>query len=87
MKQHDERYARAEEYVDLMYKLFESSWRDDAVVPDREKGVYTIPDRIRESTTRANILPYLNLISVSQAHSVLRSCFRPVYGWPASNLQ
>jgi alkanesulfonate monooxygenase SsuD/methylene tetrahydromethanopterin reductase-like flavin-dependent oxidoreductase (luciferase family) len=31
-----------------MYKLFESSWRDDAVVLDREKGIYTIPDRVRE---------------------------------------
>lgn len=30
-----------------MYKLFESSWRDDAVVLDREKGTYTSPDRIR----------------------------------------
>ncbi|KAH7130174.1 luciferase-like domain-containing protein [Dendryphion nanum] len=44
---HDERYAQAEEYVKVMYKLFESSWRDDAVVLDREKGVYTIPDRVR----------------------------------------
>lgn len=31
-----------------MYKLLESSWRDDAVVLDRKKGVYTIPDRVRE---------------------------------------
>jgi alkanesulfonate monooxygenase SsuD/methylene tetrahydromethanopterin reductase-like flavin-dependent oxidoreductase (luciferase family) len=31
-----------------MYKLFESSWRDDAVVLDRTKGVYTVPDRVRE---------------------------------------
>ncbi|KAL1593017.1 hypothetical protein SLS59_009487 [Nothophoma quercina] len=45
---HDERYAQAEEYVKVMYKLFESSWRDDAVVLDREKGVYTVPDRVRE---------------------------------------
>ncbi|KAF2448293.1 dibenzothiophene desulfurization enzyme A [Karstenula rhodostoma CBS 690.94] len=45
---HDERYAQAEEYVKVMYKLFESSWRDDAVVLDRSKGVYTVPDRVRE---------------------------------------
>jgi len=31
-----------------MYKLSESSWRDDAVVLDREKGVYTLPDRVRQ---------------------------------------
>jgi alkanesulfonate monooxygenase SsuD/methylene tetrahydromethanopterin reductase-like flavin-dependent oxidoreductase (luciferase family) len=31
-----------------MYKLLESSWRDDAVVLDRKSGVYTVPDRVRE---------------------------------------
>ena len=31
-----------------MYKLFESSWRDDAVVLDHEKAIYTYPDRVRE---------------------------------------
>ena len=31
-----------------MYKLFESSWRDDAVQLDREKGVYTSPELIRQ---------------------------------------
>ncbi|KAF3762198.1 hypothetical protein M406DRAFT_63189 [Cryphonectria parasitica EP155] len=45
--QHDDRYAQAEEYMTVMYKLFQSSWRDDAVVLDREKGVYTSPDRVR----------------------------------------
>jgi FMN-dependent oxidoreductase (nitrilotriacetate monooxygenase family) len=45
---HDERYAQAEEYMKVMYKLLESSWRDDAVVLDRKKGVYSAPDRVRE---------------------------------------
>ena len=31
-----------------MYKLFESSWRDDAVKLDRENGVYTDPTLVRE---------------------------------------
>lgn len=30
-----------------MYKLFESSWRDDAVVRDVERNVYTEPSRVR----------------------------------------
>lgn len=29
---HDERYAMAEEYMDVVYKLWESSWADDSVV-------------------------------------------------------
>ncbi|KAL7908724.1 Nitrilotriacetate monooxygenase component A/pristinamycin IIA synthase subunit A [Trichoderma velutinum] len=46
--QHDDRYAQAEEYIKVMYKLFESSWRDDAVQLDRSSGVYTHPDRVRK---------------------------------------
>lgn len=46
--QHDDRYAQAEEYVKVMYKLFLSSWRDDAVQLDREKGIYTAPELVRE---------------------------------------
>lgn len=29
---HDERYAVADEYMDVVYKLWESSWANDAVV-------------------------------------------------------
>lgn len=45
---HDDRYAQAEEYIRVMYKLFQSSWRDDAVILDREKGVYTDPALVRQ---------------------------------------
>lgn len=31
-----------------MYKLFQSSWRDDAVKLDAEKGIYTDPALVRE---------------------------------------
>lgn len=48
MTQHDDRYARAEEYVKVTYKLWESSWRQDAVVLDRERGIYTDPALVRE---------------------------------------
>jgi alkanesulfonate monooxygenase SsuD/methylene tetrahydromethanopterin reductase-like flavin-dependent oxidoreductase (luciferase family) len=46
--QHDDRYALAEEYVKVTYKLWESSWRQDAVVLDRERGIYTDPARVRQ---------------------------------------
>ncbi|GAB1210170.1 hypothetical protein APSETT445_008960 [Aspergillus pseudonomiae] len=45
---HDDRYAIAEEYIKVAYKLWESSWRSDAVVLDRERGIYTDPSRVRE---------------------------------------
>jgi len=44
---HDTRFAIAEEYLDVLYKLWEGSWDDDAVVRDAERGVYTDPDRVR----------------------------------------
>lgn len=38
----------AEEYIEVAYKLWESSWRQDAVVLDRERGIYTDPARVRQ---------------------------------------
>lgn len=44
---HDHRYEIADEYLDVLYKLWEGSWDDDAVVIDRENRVYTDPDKVR----------------------------------------
>ncbi|WP_413544287.1 LLM class flavin-dependent oxidoreductase [Citricoccus nitrophenolicus] len=43
---HDERYDRADEYMEVMYKLFESSFEDGAVVADAERGVFVDPERV-----------------------------------------
>ena len=43
---HDERYHIANEYVDVLYKLWEGSWEDDAVIQDRENRVYTDPTKV-----------------------------------------
>ena len=34
--EHDARYDLADEYLEVLYKLWEGSWDDDAVVRDRE---------------------------------------------------
>lgn len=44
---HDTRYAIADEYMDVVYKLWEGSWDDDAVVADRESSIYTDPSKVR----------------------------------------
>ena len=44
---HDERYNWAEEYVDVVYKLWEGSWDEGAVVDD-PSGVYTDPSKIHD---------------------------------------
>jgi FMN-dependent oxidoreductase (nitrilotriacetate monooxygenase family) len=46
IQRHDDRYDVAEEYMDVLYQLWEGSWEDDAVVRDVASGVYTRPDRV-----------------------------------------
>ncbi|WP_137172112.1 LLM class flavin-dependent oxidoreductase [Massilia sp. HP4] len=43
---HDERYDLADEYMEVVYKLWERSWEDGAVRRDKDQGVYTDPARV-----------------------------------------
>lgn len=43
---HDTRYDRADEYMDVVYKLWEHSWEEDAVEANKETGVYVNPDKV-----------------------------------------
>ncbi|WP_250213735.1 LLM class flavin-dependent oxidoreductase [Acrocarpospora catenulata] len=44
---HDERYDIAEEFMEVVYRLWEGSWADDAVIADVASGVYVEPRRVR----------------------------------------
>lgn len=44
---HDERYNKAEEFLEVCYKLWESSWKNEAVVRDRKTGVFADVDKVR----------------------------------------
>jgi len=43
---HDTRYDMADDYLTLVYKLWEGSWQDDAVIVDRESGIFADPERV-----------------------------------------
>jgi FMN-dependent oxidoreductase (nitrilotriacetate monooxygenase family) len=43
---HDDRYDLADEYLDVVYKLWEKSWEDGAVLRDKVGGVYADPRRV-----------------------------------------
>ena len=43
---HDERYAVADEYMEVIYKLLEGSWQDDATVLDRKNAIFADPSKI-----------------------------------------
>ena len=45
---HDDRYDLADEYMAVVYQLWEGSWQDDAVVRDRERGIYADPAKVRK---------------------------------------
>ncbi|WP_405180466.1 LLM class flavin-dependent oxidoreductase [Nocardia sp. NBC_01377] len=44
---HAERYARAREFVDAVVSLWDS-WEDDAILLDKEAGIYADPDKIHQ---------------------------------------
>jgi FMN-dependent oxidoreductase (nitrilotriacetate monooxygenase family) len=43
---HDERYDRADEYLELLYKLWEGSWEEGAVRRDRQARVFADPSKV-----------------------------------------
>jgi FMN-dependent oxidoreductase (nitrilotriacetate monooxygenase family) len=43
---HDERYARAQDFMDLSYKLLEGSWEDGSVLVDKAARRYADPSRV-----------------------------------------
>lgn len=40
------RYDRADEFLNVVYKLWEHSWENDAVVYDKENDTYADPDKV-----------------------------------------
>lgn len=44
---HAERYALADEFMQVVYALWEASWDDDAVRFDRDAGVFVDPSKVR----------------------------------------
>ena len=72
MPDHDWRYARAEEFVDVVLRLWDS-WRDDAIACDRG-GVYAHVDRVRPVDHRGGQFKVAGPLTVPrppQGHPVL----------------
>jgi FMN-dependent oxidoreductase (nitrilotriacetate monooxygenase family) len=45
---HDERYGWAQEYLDVVYKLWEHSWEEGAIVKDPETNTWFDPEKIHQ---------------------------------------
>ena len=46
LKEHDQRYAQAEEFLELCYKFWEGSWENDAVLKDKAQRIFTEPSKV-----------------------------------------
>ncbi|KAK5720976.1 hypothetical protein LTR15_006938 [Elasticomyces elasticus] len=46
--EHDERYRIAEEYMQVCYKLWEGSWKDDAAPRDTKTGQFAVAGKVRQ---------------------------------------
>jgi FMN-dependent oxidoreductase (nitrilotriacetate monooxygenase family) len=51
--EHDARYDAAEEFMELTFKLW-NSWDEDALVLDRENGIYADPSKIHPAAFAGN---------------------------------
>ncbi|RVJ49374.1 LLM class flavin-dependent oxidoreductase [Sinorhizobium meliloti] len=47
LAEHDRRYDRADDYMEVLYKLWEGSWADDAVRADKPGRLYADPAKVR----------------------------------------
>ncbi|MBB3181464.1 LLM class flavin-dependent oxidoreductase [Variovorax sp. Sphag1AA] len=69
--EHDERYARAREFHDVVTGLWDS-WADDAFVRDAEAGIYFDPSRLHTLDHKGKYLSVRGPLHIA----------RPVQGWP-----
>jgi FMN-dependent oxidoreductase (nitrilotriacetate monooxygenase family) len=69
--EHDERYHRAREFIDVVTGLWDS-WADDAFVRDVESGLFFDPDRLHVLNHKGKYLSVRGPLNIA----------RPIQGWP-----
>lgn len=68
---HDQRYARAREFYDVVTGLWDS-WADDAFIRDADSGVYFDPDKLHTLNHKGQYLSVRGPLHIA----------RPPQGWP-----
>lgn len=70
---HDDRYARAEEFLDIVLALWDS-WEDDAFPRDQETGIYLDPQKmhyLNHASDSFSVRGPLNMPRPPQGHPVI----------------
>lgn len=70
---HADRYRQAEEFVDVVTKLWDS-WEDDAIVADKESGLFADTDRIHPANHEGEFYRVRGALNVSRSPQG-----RPIY--------
>src|SRR5580700_265491 len=73
---HDERYVMAEEFMEVVYKLWEGSWEDDAVLRDKVNRIFARPERFTKSIIMGSISAWMAIIFANPRHRGRPSYFR-----------
>ena len=69
--EHDERYARAREFYDVVTGLWDR-WADDAFIRDAETGIFADPEKMHVLDHKGKYLSVRGPLNIA----------RPVQGWP-----
>ena len=69
--EHDARYDQADEYLEVLYKLWEGSWQDDAVERNKQTGRYTDPAKVHSINHQGEhfTVPGIHLVEPSPQRS------------------
>ena len=71
--EHEQRYARAQEFVDVVRGLWDC-WEDDAIVADKATGQYVDPDKVRPLNHKGRFFQVrgpINMARSPQGHPVI----------------
>ena len=74
--EHDRRYDQADEYLEVLYKLWEGSWENGAVLNDPQQRIYAHRKKCTRSSTRASSIRSRVITCANRRRSARRCCSR-----------
>jgi long-chain alkane monooxygenase len=83
---HDGRYDAADEYMSVVYQLWEASWEDGAVRRDKKNRIFADPPKSIGCGTTDNIIRLTRFTWPSRRGSGRRFCTRPALRREAASL-
>ncbi len=64
--EHDHRYERAEEFIDVVQSLWDS-WEDDAFVYDRENNIFYDQEKVHETAFKGKYLSVKGPLNIARS--------------------